>query len=75
MSAPAPKDYAALKIPALAVYAIEDPDEPPPARYDRNDAELMATLAEIAGLKRALQLSRFEEPTTLQRPSTTRVLA
>jgi non-heme chloroperoxidase len=55
-----PPDYAALKIPALAIYAIEDPDEPPPARYDRHDAELMAALAESAGLKRALQRRSIE---------------
>jgi pimeloyl-ACP methyl ester carboxylesterase len=43
-----PPDYAAVKIPALAIYAFRDPNEPPPPWYDTHDAELQATLAEIA---------------------------
>jgi len=41
-------DYAAVKIPALAVYAFEDPNKPLPPWYDANDVALKATLAEIA---------------------------
>jgi pimeloyl-ACP methyl ester carboxylesterase len=55
-----PPDYGALQVPALAIYAIVNPDEPPPARYDRDDAELMATLAEIAELRRAIQRRNIE---------------
>jgi non-heme chloroperoxidase len=39
-------DYAALKIPALAIYAFEDPHKPLPPWYDANDRELLANLAE-----------------------------
>ena len=49
-------DYAAVKIPALAIYAFENPDKPLPPWYDANDRELAATLAErsrlMDGLKR-----------------------
>jgi len=41
-------DYAALKIPALAVYAFPDPNKPPPPWYDANDAGVKEVLAEIA---------------------------
>jgi len=41
-------DYAALRIPALAVYAFEDPNWPLPPWYDANDAELKANVAELA---------------------------
>jgi pimeloyl-ACP methyl ester carboxylesterase len=41
-------DYAALRIPALAIYAFADPDRPLPSWYDSNDEELLARLAEIA---------------------------
>jgi pimeloyl-ACP methyl ester carboxylesterase len=40
-------DYAAVKLPALAIYAFPDPDEPPPPWYDRTDEALRATLAEL----------------------------
>ena len=42
--------YAAVKIPALAIYAFENPDKPLPPWYDANDKELAATLAERARL-------------------------
>ena len=41
-------DYAALRIPALAVYAFEDPNWPLPPWYDANDTELKANVAELA---------------------------
>jgi len=40
-------DYAALRIPALAVFAFEDPNWPLPPWYDANDAGLKATEAEL----------------------------
>jgi non-heme chloroperoxidase len=40
-------NYAAIKVPALAIYAIPDPRKALPPWYDANDAELMATLEEI----------------------------
>jgi non-heme chloroperoxidase len=40
-------DYSRVKIPALAVYAFRDPDEPPPAWYDTSDPQLMANVAEL----------------------------
>jgi pimeloyl-ACP methyl ester carboxylesterase len=43
-------DYAALKVPALAIYAVADPDKPLPSWYDPKDEALMANLAEITRL-------------------------
>jgi non-heme chloroperoxidase len=40
-------DYAAIKVPALAIYAMPDPRKAMPPWYDANDAELKATLEEI----------------------------
>jgi hypothetical protein len=40
-------DYAAVSIPALAIYAFTGPDEPLPYWYDRSDRQLLATLAEL----------------------------
>jgi pimeloyl-ACP methyl ester carboxylesterase len=54
-----PPDYDAVKIPALAIYALEDPGALSPW-YDRNDAELMATLAEIRQLREKLQRQNIE---------------
>ena len=54
-----PPDYDAVKIPALAIYALADPDARSP-RYDRNDAELMATLAEIERLRDQMQRQNIE---------------
>jgi hypothetical protein len=48
-----PPDYAALKIPALAIYAFANPDKPLPSWYDSKDKELIANLAEIARLSDA----------------------
>jgi hypothetical protein len=43
-------DYAAVKVPALAIYAIPDPGKALPPWYDANDAEQKATLEEIGRL-------------------------
>jgi pimeloyl-ACP methyl ester carboxylesterase len=43
-------NYAAIKVPALAIYAIPDPRKASPPWYDANDAELMATLEELGRL-------------------------
>jgi hypothetical protein len=37
-------DYAAIEVPALAIYAIPDPRKPLPPWYDANDPALIATL-------------------------------
>lgn len=43
-----PPDYAAVKIPALAIFAIADPEKSQPPWYDPNNATLKATIAERA---------------------------
>ena len=43
-------NYAAIKIPALAIYAIPDPGKALPPWYDANDAELKSTLEELGRL-------------------------
>jgi len=53
-------DYAALKIPALALYAIEDPDKPLPPWFDAKDGELTATLAEMHRINEAAQRRSIE---------------
>ena len=53
-------DYAAVKIPALAIYAFEDPDKPLPSWYDPNDEELMANLAERTRLREAVKRENIE---------------
>lgn len=53
-------DYAKLKIPALAIYAIPDPNAPLPARYDVNDRQLMADVAEKNRLIAAMQRKNIE---------------
>ena len=53
-------DYAAVKIPALAIYAFEDPDKPLPPWYDPNDKELMANLAERTRLCDAMKRENIE---------------
>jgi hypothetical protein len=40
-------NYSAIKVPALAIYAISDPGKALPSWYDANDAELKATLEDI----------------------------
>lgn len=43
-------NYAAIKIPALAIYAIPDPGTALPPWYDANDAQLKAALEELGRL-------------------------
>jgi non-heme chloroperoxidase len=40
-------DYAAIKVPALAIYAIPDPGTALPPWYDADDAKLKATLEDL----------------------------
>jgi non-heme chloroperoxidase len=47
MAAVKAPNYAAIKVPALAIYAIPEPGKALPPWYDMKDAELMATLTEI----------------------------
>jgi non-heme chloroperoxidase len=42
-----PPDYAAIKVPALAIYAIPDPRKALPPWYDTNDAEQKTILEEL----------------------------
>jgi non-heme chloroperoxidase len=51
-------DYAAVKIPALAIYAFKN--EELPAWYDRNDQEFMANLAERERLLDAMKRENIE---------------
>jgi pimeloyl-ACP methyl ester carboxylesterase len=53
-------DYRALKIPALAIYAFEDPAKPLPPWYDPNDKESNATLAELARTRDAQKRRSIE---------------
>ena len=53
-------DYAAVKIPALAIYAFPDPNAPLPPWFDPNDKELMANLAELARLSDAMKRKSIE---------------
>ncbi|HEU4778867.1 MAG TPA: alpha/beta hydrolase, partial [Steroidobacteraceae bacterium] len=53
-------DYRAVKIPALAIYAFEDPNAPLPRWYDANDKELLTTLAERARLMEASKRESIE---------------
>jgi hypothetical protein len=43
-------NYAAIKIPALAIYAIPEPGKALPPWFDANDAEAIATLEELGGI-------------------------
>ena len=52
--------YAALKIPALAIYAFEDPNKPLPSWYDANDQELLANLAERSRLSEEYKRNSIE---------------
>jgi len=52
--------YAAVKIPALAIYAFEDPDKPLPPWYDANDKELIANLTERKRLVDATKRESIE---------------
>jgi pimeloyl-ACP methyl ester carboxylesterase len=54
-------DYAAVKVPALAVYAFADPHQPLPPWYDASDKSLMATLAEMARIRDASKRASIEQ--------------
>ena len=51
LAAVEPPDYAAIRIPALAIYAFDDPEDLRRPWYDAKDAGLEMTLDEIARLK------------------------
>ncbi|HYJ39638.1 MAG TPA: alpha/beta hydrolase [Steroidobacteraceae bacterium] len=53
-------DYAAVKIPALAIYAIESPNKPLPSWYDANDEEQIAYFAERARILDAMKRESIE---------------
>ena len=53
-------DYAAVKIPALAIYAFANPNVPLPAWYDANDKELLAILAERKRMADAMKRENIE---------------
>jgi pimeloyl-ACP methyl ester carboxylesterase len=53
-------NYAAIKIPALAIYAIPDPGKPLPPWYDVNDAALKATLEELGRMSDATRRKNIE---------------
>jgi non-heme chloroperoxidase len=55
-----PPDFARLQVPALAVYAFEDPHAPLPPWYDADDPQLAATLAEIARIMDARKRASIE---------------
>jgi non-heme chloroperoxidase len=55
-----PPDYDALKIPALAIYAMGDVERPVASRFDPNDVELTATLVEIKQLRDQVQRQNIE---------------
>jgi pimeloyl-ACP methyl ester carboxylesterase len=55
-----PPDYGRVQVPALAIYAIDDPAKPLPPWYDRDDADLRATVAEIARIRREAQRANIE---------------
>jgi len=53
-------DYAAIKLPALAIYAIPDPGKALPPWYDASDAGLMATLTELGRINAEAQRKNIE---------------
>jgi hypothetical protein len=50
-----------VKVPALAVYAIENPDRPLPPWYDTSDPKLHALVAERARLMNDLKRENIEQ--------------
>lgn len=60
MAANQAPDYAAVKIPALAIYAFEDPSRPLPPWYDASDPKLRAIVSERASLTQALKRESIE---------------
>ncbi len=59
-SAIAAPDYAAVRIPALAIYAFQNPNEPLPYWYDVNDPQLLANLGELGQLANAQKRRSIE---------------
>jgi pimeloyl-ACP methyl ester carboxylesterase len=53
-------DYSAIKIPALAIYAIPDPAAAWPPWYDTKDAKLKATLEELGRINGDTQRRNIE---------------
>ena len=53
-------DYSAVKIPALAIYAFEDPNEPLSPWYDPSDQELMAVIAERSRITDAMKRQNID---------------
>ena len=53
-------DYKAIKVPALAIYAIPDPAKPLPSWYDLNDVEQKATLEEIGRISNDTRRKNIE---------------
>ena len=53
-------DYAAVKIPALAIYAFEDPSASLPPWYDANDNDLRASVAERARIAGDIKRSSID---------------
>jgi len=53
-------DYAAVKIPALAIFAFADPKEPLPPWYDAHNQELRASLAERARITDEIKRSSID---------------
>jgi hypothetical protein len=49
-----------VKIPALAIYAIADPNESLPPWCDANDKQAMANMKERARIRRAIQRESIE---------------
>jgi non-heme chloroperoxidase len=60
LAAIGPPDYSRLKIPALAIYALESPDKPLPPWYDPTAEELKSVATEIARIRSAEQRSNIE---------------
>jgi non-heme chloroperoxidase len=53
-------NYPAIKVPALAIYAIPDPGKALPPWYNPNDAQQKATLEEIGRLSDATRRKNIE---------------
>ena len=53
-------DYAAVKIPALAIFAFADPNEPLPPWYDAKNEALRASLAERAQIANDIKRSSID---------------
>lgn len=53
-------DYRAVGIPALAIYAVEQPDKPPPPWFDFGDDQALANLAELRRLRDAMRRENMD---------------